>query len=556
MKTTSCCQSRKWIFPVFLFRICLLPILTGGLVHAAPPTEPWWQHAVFYEVFVRSFADSNQGPLANDGTGDLQGLVDRLDYLNDGNPATNSDLGVTALWLMPIHPSPSYHGYDVTDYFNVNPQYGDLSTMRQLIKEAHRRGIRVIIDLVLNHASSQHPLFVQAKSDRSNQAARHCFRFSDLPIELSGPWDQRVWHPSGREFYYGVFSSEMPDWNFRDQATTEHHRRVAEFWLKQMDVDGFRLDAVRYFFEDGAVLQDAPETLEWLRAFTEYCHSLKPDCFLVGECSGSSSVIAPYAKHHSQDSLFEFGLSRAVIEAIRFEQPGILTQKLAELSREYNGVEDWSSFLANHDQDRTVSQLDGNVDEAKLAAQLEFVLPGIPFIYYGEEIGMTGHKPDEDLRTPMQWTAEPVLAGFTHSPAKPWRPAPPDSTRVNVAAEDGAPDSLLNLYRRLVRMRLENPLLFQGTTSLVNTSNDRVFACLRQQNGSWILVVANLGAEPAAKVKIALPKEVAEGRSPVVEILQDASVAQPKAQPHATGTEWIPLKVLAPHTVYVLRPAK
>lgn len=532
--------------------ILLLPLRAAEPAPAALP-DSWWKDAVFYEVFVRSFADSSRGPLANDGIGDLQGLVEHLDYLNDGNPDSSASLGVNALWLMPVNPSPSYHGYDVTDYFAVNPQYGDLAAMRRLIDEAHRRGIRVIVDLVLNHASSRHPLFERACAKKDDSAARACFRFAALPRELSGPGDQRVWHPCGREFYYGLFSAEMPDWNFRSPETTAHHRRVAEFWLKDVGVDGFRLDAIRYFFEDPSALQDTAETKVWLRDFTAYCHALKPGCFLVGECSGPTPIIAAYDRARAQDSLFEFGLSRALFEAIHFEQPGILRAKFDELAREYEGRQTWSVFLANHDQERTLSQFDGDDTLARLAAELEFVLPGTPFVYYGEEIGMTGRKPDEELRTPLPWNGRLPNGGFTREPGVPWHALHPDAVVHNVEDEARVSDSLLALYRRLIRLRLSQPTLRTGTLHPIAVSSDRVFACLREKEGDWILVLANLGAETVPEAAVRMEDLPAADGFVFEELLQQAVVRPPPAGTARTGKTWAPLPVLAPHAVYVIR---
>ena len=533
-----------------LAALSILPLRAG--LAGPETTTPWWRNATFYQVFVRSFADASTGKLSGDGIGDLQGLIEHLDFLNDGDPATTTDLGVNALWLMPIHPSPSYHGYDVIDYFDVNPQYGDLALMRRLVSEAHKRGIRIIIDLVLNHASSLHPLFLRGKANPADREARNQFRFAPLPVELSGPWGQRAWHPSGREFYYGVFTAEMPDWNLREAAVTVHHRRVAAFWLKEIGVDGFRLDAVRYLFEREGELQDCAETKSWLRGFTEYCHSVKPDCFLVGECYADSSITASYAREGALDSLFEFGLSRAVFETLRFEQPGILKQTLEKLRDEYGGHQAWSMFLANHDQDRTLTQLDGDISLARLAAQLEFVLPGTAFIYYGEEIGMKGAKPDPDLRTPMQWTGAAPSAGFSNGDAPPWHAVNADYPTVNVERENADSSSMLSLYKRLVRLHGALPALRHGIEIPVTVSSDRVFASLRQEGTDWVLVLANLGTQPVKDLEVAVPASLVVSGVAIMEELQGAAVNQPQAGPGGRLDAWTPLPNLSPRSVYVL----
>jgi len=539
----------------WLKRVVIMAILVFiplRAVSAKEEASSWWRDATFYQIFIRSFADASTGRFSRDGIGDLQGIIEHLDYLNDGDPATTTDLGVNALWLMPINPSPSYHGYDIADYFDVNTQYGDLDLMRRLVAEAHKRGIRVVIDLVLNHASSQHPLFLRAKANPADKEARSQFRFAALPAELAGPWDQRAWHPSGREFYYGVFSAEMPDWNFREPAVTAHHRRVAEFWLKDIGIDGFRLDAVRYFFERDGELQDCAETKAWLRDFTQYCHSIKPDCFLVGECYADSKIIASYARVDALDSFFEFGLSRALFESLRFEQPGILKQALARLGDEYQGRQTWSSFLANHDQDRTLSQLDGDLSRARLAAQLEFVIPGTPFIYYGEEIGMKGSKPDPEIRTPMQWNGSAPTAGFSSGGTPPWHAVNPDFLTVNVERESADPASLLSLYKRLLRLHAITPALRHGIEIPVTVSSDRVFVSLRQESSDWVLVLANFGTESVKNPTVEASISPLVSGTVIQEELQGVGVTQPQVGLKGRLHNWTPLSELAPRTVYVL----
>lgn len=467
---------------------------------AVPPA--WWRDAVFYEVFVRSFADAAHGPLAGDGIGDLQGLIDHLDYLNDGDPHSRTDLGVTALWLMPINPSPSYHGYDVTDYFGVNPQYGDTALMKRFVAEAHRRGIRVILDLVLNHASSQHPLFLRAVARGPNAPERRLFRFAPLPEELRGPWDQEPWHRTRDGFYYGVFSAEMPDWNFRDPAVTTHHRRVADYWLREVGVDGFRLDAVRYFFEDGEEQQDIPETRAWLRDFTAYCHTIKPDCFVIGEVAASTTITADYLNRRSLDSVFEFDFARATVWAVRDNLAGIYAQQLQRMQRAYAAPDDWATLLDNHDQDRVASQLGDDGRKLRFATELLFTAPGVPFIYYGEEVGMTGRGPDPEKRTPMQWTGAPG-AGF--STAQPWHAVNPDFERRNVATESSDEGSLLTLYRRLIRLNEDSTALRRGQAVVVTTAARNVYAAMRQTDDDVVLVLANFnpGAVPQPDVSAA-----------------------------------------------------
>ena len=475
------------------------------LLAESPTRPPWWRDAVFYEIFVRSFADSTAGPLAGDGIGDVQGLIDRLDYLNDGDPQTTTDLGITAVWLLPIYPSPSYHGYDVTDYFAVNSDYGDVALVKKLVAEAHRRGIRVILDLVLNHASSEHPLFKQAIREDATPAQRDFFIFSPVAKQTAGPWGDRCWHYRDGIFYYGIFDSGMPDWNFRNPAVTEHHRKVAAFWLKEVGVDGFRLDAVRYFFEQGDSLQDLAETKRWLHEFADYCHELKPDAYLVGEAWTDTEGAASYVKSAGLDSTFEFDLAKAFIESANFASPSIVSRRLERTRAAYPDAV-FCTFLANHDQERTLTQMGGDRSKTRLAALLQFTAPGIPFIYYGEEIGMQGKKPDPDLRTPMPWNTG-KNAGFTDG--TPWHPVNNDYPQVNINTESGTPDSLLSLYRKLVRLRPQSAALRGGTpVAGFSHKGPGIYADLRESPTDIVLVVVNTSPRER-EAELTLPAAVA-----------------------------------------------
>jgi alpha-amylase len=537
--------------------------LAGAMFAAAPATtrpiaDPpvgWWRDATFYEIFVRSFADATRGPLAGDGIGDLEGLLEHLDYLNDGRGAAGSSLGINAVWLMPIQPSPSYHGYDVTDYFAVNPQYGDVALMKKFVAEAHRRGIRVIVDLVLNHCSSEHPLFLQALSaDPATAAhARELFRFAAAPEEAGGPWKQRVWHPGGGAFYYGVFSSGMPDWNFRAPAVTEHHRRAAAFWLRDVGVDGFRLDAIRYFVETGAKLEDTEETRAWLRDFTAYCHEVKPGAFIVGEDTAGADDVARYIRGGSVDSAFEFGLAWTTLEAVRKHDAAKLTGALGQLRGIYGDDAPWSTFLTNHDQDRARTQLGDDETETRFAAKLLFTLPGVTFVYYGEELGLRGTKPDPELRTPLPWTAQPPNAGFTAPGATPWHALTPDFARCNVATETAARDSLLNLYRQLIQLRATSAALRHGRALDVTGSDPGIYAVMRAADGEVALVLANFDSAPRRGPELALASSPLRADWSAREELYAARMAQPVVDPDGGFNHWTPIAELAPESVYVIR---
>jgi len=553
MKKTSVFSVRLLAVSLSLFLFLAGSAIRAAAVEADNPPVGWWRDAVFYEVFVRSFADATSGPLAGDGIGDLQGLIERLDYLNDGRGTQGTSLGVTALWLMPIYPSPSYHGYDVTDYFSVNRDYGDIALCKQFMQEAHRRGIRVILDLVLNHSSSQHPLFLKAVAAGPGSAERSLFRFAELPEQLEGPWGQRAWHPTKGGFYYGVFTSEMPDWNLNEPAVTDHHHRLAKFWLEEVGVDGFRLDAVRYFDESGEELQDTARTRQWLKEFTAYCHAVKPGAFVVAENTAHMPEVARCIRGDSVDSSFEFDLAKATIESVRLRTPGILSQALQRLDVLYDGGSPWSTFITNHDQERARTQLDGHLAQTRLAVKLFLTLPGVPFLYYGEELGMQAGKPDPELRTPMPWTAVAPNAGFTAPGVSAWKAPRPDFATVNVASQLNASDSMRELYRQLVRLNMGSPALRHGKPVAVQSSDRGVYVQLRETEHEVVLVLGNFSETEAAGVKLTVTRSRIRKDWTLGEELESARVVAPILNEDGGFEQWQPLAKLAPESVYVVR---
>ena len=456
------------------------------------PISGWKRGAVCYEVFVRSFYDSD-----GDGIGDLNGLTLKLDYINDGNAASTHDLGARCIWVMPVVASPSYHGYDATNYYRVNPQYGSNADFKRFTAAAHRRGIKVLVDMVLNHVSSEHPIFESALMD-PRSPYRSWFRWSQTKPDQKGPWGQEVWHksPVRDEYYYGVFWDGMPDLNYDTPAVREEAKKIARFWLDSMGVDGFRLDAVPYLVEEGSQLAGTAGTHAFLREYETYLRRIAPRAFTVGEVWDSVGAVQAYYPDQL-DSYFTFELSDALIDAVRTGSAAKLLDGYLRMQR-MEPADRWSPFLRNHDQTRTMTALGGDVARAKLAATLLLTLPGLPFVYYGEEIGMTGDKPDPRIRTPMQWRGGPA-AGFTTG--LPWEPLQPDTMRVNVAMEDGDQGSLLTRYRRLIHLRQSNSALAVGELLPLTTGDSAVTAYLRRDGARSVMVVANLGREA---VKVAL----------------------------------------------------
>src|SRR5690348_16475154 len=329
---------------------CLAVFIGAGIssrsasFSSAAPSDAsvWWRNGVCYEVFVRSFYDSD-----GDGVGDLKGLISHLDYINDGNPNSAKSLGATCVWLMPIDKATSYHGYDVTDYYHVDPHYGTDDDFRELVRQAHRRGIQVIVDFVPNHSSSEHPFFQSALHDPASKY-RDWYRFSSAKPTQLGPWGQPAWHksPVRDEYYWGVFWHGMPDWNYENPALLDEMISVTKYWLTTMHADGFRFDAIPYLVVSGDTLMHSRGTHNVLRRFGNAIRAQSPHSFSVGEESDMAALPSYYPDQ--LDSYIEFGVAAGTLEAARTGNAGAFVRQVARASRLPEGR--WAPFLTNHDQ--------------------------------------------------------------------------------------------------------------------------------------------------------------------------------------------------------------
>ncbi len=476
----------------------------------------WWKHAVFYEIFVRSFYDSN-----GDGIGDFNGITQKLDYLNDGDPNTTNDLGINAIWLMPIYPSPSYHGYDVTDYMTVNPDYGTLEDFENLVKEAHKRGIHIIIDFVINHTSDQNPWFISAQDP--NSPYHDWYIWSDVDLGYLGPWGEKVWHPATDGlYYYGIFTAQMPDLNYRNPVVTDEIDKIAKFWITDMDVDGFRVDGARHLIEDGETQANTPQTVAWFKDFRSLYETWKPNAMSVGEVWDSSINASKYIKAKSFNLVFDFDLASAIISGVNMgSASAINAHVVSELDIFKNGG--MATFLTNHDMERVMSQLKKDPVKAGHAATVLLTIPGTPFIYYGEEIGMLGKKPDEQIRTPMQWSAE-LSGGFTKG--SPWEYLNTSYKSVNVAVETSDPNSLLSLYRDLIQLRLKHVAFLDGTYTKVIASNTALYAAISQSGEDVLLTVINLKDEEIVNPKLTFVGGKLDGKFELIPLLKKDNSTQ------------------------------
>ena len=507
----------------------------------------WWQSAVFYQIYPWSFQDSN-----GDGIGDLRGIESRLDYLRDGTPAS---LGVDAIWLSPIYPSPMHDfGYDVSDYCNVDPRFGTLADFDALLREAHRRGLRVIMDLVLNHTSDHHAWFLDSRSSpQSPKADWYCWANGKSWLRRPSNWNARfggsswTWDSSRRQYYLHSFLKQQPDLNWQHEPVRRAMWDVVRFWLDR-GVDGFRLDAINwlgkdarwpnnplrfgwrgYTRQDHRYDRDGPVTHEVMRELRQVISGY-PDAVLIGEAAADTPGGPAVFYGDGRDELhlvFDFRLMKSAWDADPFRR--FLSNHVPAIPKGGSAT----IVFSNHDQQRHIDRYGKSGDaeaRARAAALLLFTLPGTPFMYYGEELGMRNAKlryrqlrdpytkrfwpfrPGRDpARTPMQWDSS-VRAGFTTG--EPWLPVDPSSGKLNVAREAADPCSLLNLYKRLIALRRASSALTVGGCSLIEAGSSEclLYERLAQSADGAIermLVIVNFSPR---EVELALPERARHGR--------------------------------------------
>ncbi|RED97980.1 alpha-amylase family glycosyl hydrolase [Marinoscillum furvescens] len=465
-----------------------------------------WQDRVVYEIFVQSFCDSN-----GDGIGDLNGVTSKLDYL--------ADLGVGAIWLTPIHPSPSYHKYDVTDYYSIHPDYGTIEDFQRLLKEAHQRDIKIVIDLVINHCSHLHPWFRSALDPESEfrdffvWASEAEIKAEDnLVKEITGDSDNtHQWNAvQGQdEMYFGFFWSGMPDLNYDNPRVREEIYKVGKYWLTEIGVDGFRLDAAKHIYPD----HRAKDNHAFWKEFKSTMESYKRDVYLVGEVWADLPTQAPFAGGFT--SLFNFDLSFSIMESVKNERlvgatihknAWRLLENQSPISLFLASMEAFTrnnpnfinaTFLTNHDQNRVMSFLE-NEQKGKLAPAILLTFPGIPYIYYGEEIGMRGMKPDEQIREPMLWDDEENDGCRTRWMTPIYNI---NGTTPSVNQQRSNTSSMYHHYRRLIQIRNQSEALRHGGLASIDLKDDEVLAYVREYGTELAHVYHNLSGQSKSIVK-------------------------------------------------------
>ena len=434
----------------------------------------WWNDRVFYEIYVRAFQDSD-----GDGHGDLKGLISRLDYLNDGNANTSTDLGITGIWLMPVFDAQSQHGYDILDYKTIDKDYGTLEDFKLFIQEAHKRGIKVIVDLVLNHTSHNHPWFKSALSDPLGQFGNY-YRFSEA--NPNSFW-RSVINSQPPKFFYAWFNPTMPDLNYENPAVTQYILDATRFWLENTGVDGYRLDAIKYLIEEGVQDENTPSTHLWFKNFYKVVKASNPQAFTVGEVWDDLPTVLSYTGDE-MDINFHFPLSSAIAESVSGGRANPLLKVLKETLTTFPKGQ-YATFLRNHDQKRLMNEFKGNLNQSLQAAAILLTLPGVPFLYYGEEIGLSLN------RKGMQWDASSPNWGFTTGRVFSNGTQEKDAA-FTVSAQTGDNKSLLSSYRRLIALRNSQPALLKGDITLVETGNPQVLAYLRSLGKQHFVVIHNL----------------------------------------------------------------
>ena len=447
------------------------------------------QGRVFYNIFIRSFFDSN-----DDGIGDLNGITQKLDYLQR--------LGINGLWLSPFHPSDSYHKYDIKSYKEIDPEYGTIEDFKHLLEEAHKRGMVVLMDLVINHTDDNHPWFQKALEGEDYFRKFYHWKKKEQIDEKEAYWHSQP--PDGGvnnsdELFYGFFWKGMPDLNYDHEPVRDEVKKIAKHWL-EAGVDGFRLDAALHIYpfysKDGE--QNMWKSISWWQEFSTYVKGVKPNVFLVGEVWENDVVASDFSKNALNN--FNFSLSGKLLEILKKEKDdGQVAKWLANYRDDIKSARaDFvdATFLTNHDQNRIASELKGDTAKLKLAASILMTLPGTPFLYYGEEIGMKGIKPDEQIREPMIWY-EP---GTTIGGQTDWQKLihnTPSKTQSAVTQWKDV-NSLLNHYKQLIFIRKTQPALTVGDFSWLAFDGQPkpLFGYMRKLENKIFFIFHNLSKKP------------------------------------------------------------
>ncbi len=457
-------------------------------------------YRTYYEVFLYSFCDSN-----GDGIGDIRGLISKLDYINDGNPATATDLGFTGIWLMPIMPANTYHKYDVKDYYAIDPEYGTPEDFKLLLEECGKRGIRVLLDLVINHSSQLHPWFLSALRSLAiepcgqetcghEKLCRQHNPYVNYYNFVQGKPDKGSYYSTGvGDWYYeAVFSSNMPDFNLGDENLRRDIEDIMSYWLA-LGVDGFRLDAALHYYSN-----DTEKNIEVLTWLNDFLKGKKSDYYMVAEVWTNFSTFAKYYAS-GIDSVFNFAFSAEsgkIVKTLNYSGAENSVKAFGEAMlqvqqglKRYSPIAIDAPFFTNHDTARAAGFFSGNAVKTKMAGGLNLMMGGNAFVYYGEELGMSGSGRDENKRAPMYWS-ETDRTGMTTGP-KDMEAVRHSFGSLEEQSKD--PLSIYHYYKRAIRLRNENPEIAQGEITLIEDIPDPdLCALIKTYRGSRIILLYNI----------------------------------------------------------------
>lgn len=453
------------------------------------------REGVYYSLFVRSFADSD-----GDGIGDFNGIAEKLDYLEN--------LGISGIWLLPIYESHSYHGYDVDNYYEVNPQYGTMKDFENLVKKCSERGIAVMLDITFNHSSVYNDYFIASKNpDDFHRQWYHWISADDKNYNLNQKiWGHNLWNKDGDFYYAGEFDSGMPDYNLDSRELREEFKNIISFWM-QKGVSGFRFDAAGHIYDKIKMPSDFSDSTtsanEFWKEITEYVHSINANSFCVAEVWDTTAVRSQSLA--GLESVFHFDLGDPYIfNFLKNESAG--NNNFAHiLENDFSAYKKFNPdfidvpFLTNHDQARAAGVLGGDVQKLKVAAGMYLLAPGIPFVYYGEEIGMKSGTKDETKRTPLLW-------GKNDKFETRWADENDciyNAKTIDIKTQNKDKNSLLNYYKKIINFRNSHSA-FNGNFSAYDTKNENIISWILSDDSEKIFVVHNVSKKDTV---IELPKD-------------------------------------------------
>ncbi|MBQ3514916.1 MAG: alpha-amylase [Lachnospiraceae bacterium] len=488
----------------------------------------------YYEVFVYSFYDSD-----GDGIGDLKGLTEKLDYINDGDDTTDTDLGMNGIWLMPIMPSTTYHKYDVTDYYDIDKDYGTMDDFKAFMEECNKRDIHVIIDLVINHTSSKHEWFTTATDylktlEAGEEPDATVCPYVDYYHFTREPEGSSYYQVSGTQWYYEApFWSEMPDLNLGNEAVRKEIEDIVSYWM-DLGVAGFRLDAAKEYYSG-----QTGKNIEVLSWFNDYVKSIDEDAYIVAEVWNEFGTFSQYYES-GIDSVFNFAFadSSGIITSSLYQSTGqkygqstvTVQEKLSAINPDYIDA----PFFTNHDMARAAGYFNGEFAEqqTKMAGAMNLLMSGNAFLYYGEELGMSGSGRDENKRAPMYWSSDESTEGMCDGPS-----AMETVKHKYGSLEEQMEDenSIYNFYKEIIKIRNQNPEVARGTVTYLDEVTDtNICAVKKEYNGSDIVILMNLAKEEKSvlldqtvygEYKIVGAVEAAEGTE--IKMQEDNTIVLP-----------------------------